>query len=151
MFPVRQSGEAQFGQRPDAISHERLPSLDALRGMASLVVVVSHCYLLIPEARRATLDASWASYLLLPLYNGSAAVVVFFVLSGFVLSLPSWRGSVPSYPRFVVRRFCRIYLPFAASILLALALWRLTGPVRRSRRQRLVSTICGRMSRRTPP
>ena len=109
---------------PQAVTPSgRLPSLDAVRGLASLAVVLSHCYLLLPEAQRGSLDASMAGRLLLPFYNGNAAVVIFFILSGYVLSLPYLNGRPPAYLRFVVRRLCRIYLPFAASIAAAILLY----------------------------
>jgi peptidoglycan/LPS O-acetylase OafA/YrhL len=65
------------------------------------------------------------------LRDGRASVILFFVLSGFALSL-AVEAEVPfSYTGFLVRRFCRIYLPFAVAILLAAVLSRLvvTGPI----------------------
>lgn len=58
--------------------------------------------------------------------NGRAAVIVFFVLSGFVLALPYADGRAPGYSAFVLRRICRIYLPFAAAILCSAAIFLLT-------------------------
>jgi peptidoglycan/LPS O-acetylase OafA/YrhL len=46
-------------------------------------------------------------------------VIVFFVLSGFVLARYMLGGNRFSYADFAVRRICRIYLPFAASIVCA--------------------------------
>ncbi|MGH7001396.1 MAG: acyltransferase family protein, partial [Stellaceae bacterium] len=78
---------------------ERLPSLDSLRGIAALTVVIHHTL--------TTLPAFWAVYTGAPasrlarimafsplhlLWDGHQAVLVFFVLSGFVLSLPYWQG-----------------------------------------------------------
>ena len=48
------------------------------------------------------------------LVQGRSAVILFFILSGFVLSLPFLRQSKPKYSAFVVRRVCRIYLPYLA-------------------------------------
>ncbi len=50
--------------------------------------------------------------------NGRAPVILFFVLSGFVLSL-SLEGARSFYAQFAARRLCRIYLPFAAVILIS--------------------------------
>jgi len=47
-------------------------------------------------------------------------VLFFFVLSGFVLALPFFRGTV-CYPQFVTKRVCRIYMPYYAAIALAVA------------------------------
>jgi peptidoglycan/LPS O-acetylase OafA/YrhL len=104
---------------------ERYEALDSLRGIAALVVVLFHCYVALPE-----LPASlhWAYYTpLRDLVNGRAAVVVFFTLSGFVLALPFYRHNRLSYPLYLIRRFCRIYIPFAVAIVLAVGLYALTG------------------------
>jgi peptidoglycan/LPS O-acetylase OafA/YrhL len=106
---------------------ERMPALDGLRGVAALMVLVSHCMLLIPTVSEAfggtgkggrglawvvtytPLHAFWA---------GSEAVVVFFVLSGFVLTRAadrprfSWRAYYPS-------RLLRLYLPVAGALVFA--------------------------------
>jgi peptidoglycan/LPS O-acetylase OafA/YrhL len=52
-------------------------------------------------------------------WAGSEAVVVFFVLSGFVLALPfARRGGIPSR-YFYPRRMLRLYLPAIASLIFA--------------------------------
>jgi hypothetical protein len=77
----------------------RLPSLDGLRGVAALIVVVHHTLLTVPSLSVAYfLDgpaavrgskAWWLSWTPLHLiWAGGEAVIVFFVLSGFVLALP---------------------------------------------------------------
>lgn len=111
----------------DTIQIKRLTSLDALRGIAACVVVLSHCYLVIPEQNRALIDGSLWSIPFRPFHNGQAAVIIFFVLSGYVLSLPYLRGTQLPYLNYVVRRVCRIYIPFAASIFLALFAYILIG------------------------
>jgi peptidoglycan/LPS O-acetylase OafA/YrhL len=52
--------------------------------------------------------------------SGRPAVVFFFVLSGFVLAV-SLKTGTPGYAAFAVRRLCRIYLPYAAAILISAA------------------------------
>jgi peptidoglycan/LPS O-acetylase OafA/YrhL len=97
----------------------RLPSLDALRGIAAFWVVLHHCW-----ASSAAAIALGPALRFTPLrlfWGARPPVIFFFVLSGFVLALPHLRGKRPSYFSFVVQRACRIYLPFAASILLSLA------------------------------
>lgn len=93
-------------------SMPRLFELDALRGLAAATVVISH-YLLCFRSRSPIMAA--VSHI------GFAAVCVFFALSGFVLSLPYWANRRSSYGRFVLRRFCRIYLPFLAALALSIA------------------------------
>ena len=53
------------------------------------------------------------------LFAAHEAVVLFFVLSGFVLSIPLSGDRPPGYGLFLLKRFCRIYLPFVAAILIA--------------------------------
>ena len=61
--------------------------------------------------------------------SGPSAVVLFFVLSGFVLSLPFLKGGrQPGYAGFAIKRMCRIYLPFAAAILGSAALFAFVQP-----------------------
>ena len=55
------------------------------------------------------------------LLEGHRAVVLFFLLSGFVLALPQVRGVRPAYGPYVVKRICRIYLPYVFALGLAIA------------------------------
>lgn len=60
------------------------------------------------------------SPLLWPLFAGRAAVILFFVLSGFVLSLPFWtKGRNDNYGRYLIRRCFRIYIPYVAAVAVA--------------------------------
>lgn len=84
-------------------------------------MVLGHCYGVLPAALKTQLH--WLKdFPLLLFTNGRAAVMVFFVLSGFVLALPWCTGRAPSYGAFVLRRICRIYIPFAATVILAAVL-----------------------------
>ena len=46
---------------------------------------------------------------------GHEAVIFFFVLSGFVLSIPFYRRFVP-YTPWIIKRCCRIYLPYYSDV-----------------------------------
>jgi peptidoglycan/LPS O-acetylase OafA/YrhL len=94
----------------------RITSLDALRGVAAFSVVVSHL-LLVLSAMHAPFPVSWRAFL------ARWAVLTFFALSGYVLALPYFNGRSPTYRAFVLRRFCRIYLPYAAVVAAAGALF----------------------------
>jgi peptidoglycan/LPS O-acetylase OafA/YrhL len=56
------------------------------------------------------------------IWSGGEAVILFFVLSGFVLSLAYYQSRTHSYRPFLVRRFCRIYLPYICAVTLAIAM-----------------------------
>lgn len=134
------------GKRP--ASAERLTQLDALRGLAALTVIFGHFFTMMrPEGFRAphaikdfvhtgipTKD-SWLALFELPplrlLVAGHEAVVLFFVLSGFVLCLQFDRNSTNSYPVYVAKRACRIYLPYLAALVIAvlLSLYVPAGPI----------------------
>ncbi|HKX07018.1 MAG TPA: acyltransferase, partial [Stellaceae bacterium] len=70
---------------------------------------------------------SWLFYVagspLALLRDGIDAVVVFFVLSGLVLAPPFLAARPRRYRPFVVRRICRIWIPYAVVLIVAVALY----------------------------
>jgi peptidoglycan/LPS O-acetylase OafA/YrhL len=110
---------------------QRIDQLDSLRGLAAITVVVGHFTNLFP----AKFDGSsvwWTAVLHSPLIcvmAGHQAVIFFFVLSGFVLALPFYRGPV-AYGPWIAKRFCRICLPYYAAMLLAVLLVAYGGSAR---------------------
>jgi peptidoglycan/LPS O-acetylase OafA/YrhL len=91
----------------------RYTELDGLRGLAALTVLGHHFLFMYG------LPVGWLE---IPLAAGHQAVMLFFVLSGFVLSLPYWNGRRDdSYSRYLVRRCFRIYVPYVAAVGLAVA------------------------------
>ena len=119
-------------------SSPRITSLDSIRGIAALTVVLGHAYLVFPERVRSQVDwtlhawaTPWPWLKLTPLRlltQGPAAVILFFCLSGLVLAMPFMRHEQPRYGRFLIKRFCRIYVPFAAAIAIAAALYAVVRP-----------------------
>ena len=61
-----------------------------------------------------------AEYFLYPFCSGHEAVILFFILSGFVLSIPAIALRAQTYPVFVIRRLFRIYMPYLAALILAI-------------------------------
>lgn len=104
---------------------ERFAVLDSLRGLAALAVVFWHLALTLldvpagsPYRLGAEIAGYWRLSPLYPLIAGREAVIIFFVLSGFVLSLPWVRGRRVPYGPFFIKRVCRIYLPYITTVAL---------------------------------
>lgn len=90
--------------------------LDSLRGLAALTVLLSHLLSIIPLYVVSRLQSTPFHIL----WAGHQAVVLFFILSGFVLSLPYYNYKVLKYSDYLIRRICRIYLPYLVSIFVAI-------------------------------
>ena len=108
---------------------QRVKQLDSVRGLAALSVVFYHFLLVFPVIESNTYGQS--SFWLINLFKysplravaaGYQAVLLFFLLSGFVLSLPFYTGKVGNYLAFIVKRTCRIYLPYLGAVAAAVTL-----------------------------
>jgi peptidoglycan/LPS O-acetylase OafA/YrhL len=108
----------------------RLASLDGLRGLAALSIFVFHGWLYTMPQPSATARSTVGDYAVHELRLG---LVLFFVLSGFLLSRPWFAAALgerrpPSIGRYVRTRAARIlpayYVALGGSILL---LWGLQG------------------------
>ena len=108
---------------------ERFASLDALRGVAALLVLSFHCWKLGLFGDLGGVQwklMTWTPLNLL--VSGRPWVILFFVLSGFVLACSLERTATLDYRGFLIRRLCRVYLPFVASIALSVVLYELVRP-----------------------
>lgn len=108
--------------------------IEALRGIAALMVAVGHGLIMISVDGIKNMFLlsifevkgfqSLLTQALLFIFNGGAAVVLFFIISGFVLGLSLDRGVgdwFHKYGGFVLRRFLRIYPGLIVSLLFAWA------------------------------
>ena len=115
--------------------------LDGLRGYAALAVVFFHSVFFDPTMAGRVLGRDFSELkdwydllakLLLIIFNGQAAVVIFFILSGAVLfeSLQREKGSISSVVgKFLIRRFFRIYPALVVCLLTCwVAFYFLTTP-----------------------
>lgn len=119
----------------------RSEALDGLRGLAATSVIFFHAILHHEVLVQSVLplpiqDLDSVNHVLikaaLSLFNGNSAVLLFFVLSGFVLRLSLERSREQGWGvvwPFVARRICRLYpamiFCMACYYLLALLYWRL--------------------------
>ena len=98
--------------------------MDGLRGLAALAVVVLHVWMYtdanFPKPGRTDLLDRAIGELRI-------AVVLFFVLSGFLLAQPWINGRPPALGRYAVRRFARIAPAYWAAVIGSLALLHGTG------------------------
>ncbi|WP_250447983.1 acyltransferase [Actinotalea sp. C106] len=116
---------------PAASTRRRLASLDGLRGAAAVVVLVHHALLVIPVLATIQGDGTAAGsgpllWLVTHtplhlLWAGEEAVIVFFVLSGLVLTLPALARPV-AWREYYPRRLVRLYLPVWGSLAVAVVL-----------------------------
>jgi peptidoglycan/LPS O-acetylase OafA/YrhL len=99
---------------------QRFFQLDALRGLAAVTVVFAHVLHVLPkdhpEGIANLLATAAARTPLAIVFAGHEAVILFFVLSGFVLSLPYLEGRPLDYGSYLVRRVFRIYVPYLCSV-----------------------------------
>ncbi len=103
----------------------RLVSLDSLRGLAAVTVMVHHYLLTFPSVypygqEDAPLTVKLLTYSPLHLiWTGYEAVLLFFVLSGFVLALPTVHGRIPNYSGFITKRWARVWIPYIVVVSVA--------------------------------
>lgn len=113
---------------PRRRNRDRLHALDGLRGIAALVVVLHHLFLIaepVVDASDPEAPSVWWWLQRTPLKlltAGHEAVIVFFVLSGLVVALPALKRVDFSWPGLVASRVVRLFLPAWASLVLAGAL-----------------------------
>jgi peptidoglycan/LPS O-acetylase OafA/YrhL len=99
---------------PRAASDIRIPALDGLRGLMTLFVLYSHYFVEIPHG--------------IGLFSlGWVAVIVFFVLSGYLVGrlILEKMGSANFLPVFYLRRVCRTFPTYflCSAVILAIATW----------------------------
>lgn len=104
-------------------------ALEGLRGLAALMVVLSHCvftfYPYLQNCNPEFIKQQWetvAAQFPRTLYNGGFAVCIFFAMSGYVLSKSFFAGNNKSLEVAAVKRYIRLVLPVAASILICYAM-----------------------------
>lgn len=108
--------------------HGHLNSLDSIRGIAALVVIFSHVFLAYYPEIHSGAEPAYSELALSVFhtpftffYRGQFAVLLFFILSGYVLTLGCVRKafSNPDYIAIAAsKRYLRLGIPTAASVLI---------------------------------
>jgi peptidoglycan/LPS O-acetylase OafA/YrhL len=114
------------------MNSNRISELDALRGIAAFTVLIGHCFAVFPAAYDIFTSRSMETtnytlkYLTFsPLHifwNGHAAVTLFFILSGFVLSVSHYDVRKFKYSNYIVKRMCRLYIPYIVIVTISVLL-----------------------------
>lgn len=97
------------------MKHRRIEQLDSIRGLAALSVFLSHIILVKTQLFTLTMRSPFRLFV-----NGHAAVMLFFILSGFVLSLPFLTNEKIQYLPYIIKRIFRIYIPYLIAISIAM-------------------------------
>lgn len=96
---------------------QRYEQLDSLRGIAAVSVMIFHIMTV------SGLYTTYGAFIFLtPLFllmSGRAAVIFFFLLSGFVLATMYEGQRAPTYLNFISRRFIRLYIPYISALILS--------------------------------
>jgi peptidoglycan/LPS O-acetylase OafA/YrhL len=109
---------------------ERYHSLDSLRGIASVIVLMNHCLLGFTIFKDALFhNSSNDVFIKILTYSplhifwaGHESVLLFFILSGFVLAIPyieKEENPLYNYKEYIIKRICRIYFPYVAAMFLS--------------------------------
>lgn len=98
----------------------RIQSIDGLRGVAALLVVLFHLH---EAVSRTATDWLWPPIDWIA-RNGAKGVDIFFVISGFVIAMSVSKGTPTTgyFGRFILRRSVRLDPPYWSAILLEVAL-----------------------------
>ncbi|HDR7798113.1 acyltransferase [Bacillus tropicus] len=106
---------------------DRYEELDSIRGISSLVVMIGHHLMIFSAFQNYSYEDNkpFVVYLLketparLVFSSGNESVIIFFILSGFVL-YTSIQKNYDSYGAFLLKRICRIYIPYIIAISIAI-------------------------------
>ncbi len=126
---------------------QRFHSLDALRGVAVMMVVYDHLFAL--HGERLTGKPFAPAEFIRNYFSAPAGIIqdfgwlgvcIFFLVSGFVIA----KSAIEETSRaFAIRRFMRIFPPFAATIMLVMGIDALTTGLRPLENYLLALTLVG--------
>ena len=103
----------------------RVRGLDAIRFVCAFWVVIWHYDVPVPFGHSGgSLPVRLFDMLLHSSFNGTTAVIVFFVISGFAIHYPFRHGEKPHWVEYFGRRYVRIGIP----MLTVMALLHFAGP-----------------------
>lgn len=117
----------------------RIEIFDGVRGLAAIVVLIFHILNWTPAGYAAGkfefVNEAWRWFTTTPLkifWAGNEAVIVFYLIGGFVIAKPYIEGRDVRFLKFVEKRFTRLVLPYWAILLVTLGLIVLFGDLKES-------------------
>jgi peptidoglycan/LPS O-acetylase OafA/YrhL len=105
--------------KPARGTEARLAGVDSIRFWLAIWVYLSHFAPVFHVGAGAGFLLQALSGVLNNLFNGAAAVMGFFLVSGLCIHYPYRDNAVISLPQFYIRRYVRILIPFLAAIAFA--------------------------------
>ena len=99
---------------------QRIEVFDGIRGLASLIVMFFHLCVWSVNGYKANtyrefVSPYWEVMTNTPLkifWGGNEAVLVFYIIGGFVLAKPYLKGRELAFLPFIIRRWIRVMLPY---------------------------------------
>src|SRR5579862_5686862 len=88
--------------------------VDSIRFVLAFIVMLSHFDNVYADALKHSPNIllQYAGFFLANAFDGIAAVIAFFIISGFVIHYPNKNG-IPDLKEFLIRRFLRILIPLS--------------------------------------
>nr|WP_321293235.1 acyltransferase [uncultured Trichococcus sp.] len=114
---------------------QRIEIFDGMRGLASVIVMIFHMavwtvYGYSANEYKIFADPFWRVATQTPLkmlWGGNEAVLVFFIIGGFVLARPYLSGRKLDFKPFILKRWIRLMLPYVLVIAVSVILIALFG------------------------
>lgn len=101
--------------------NKRIEQIDSMRGLASLTVLFYHITMVTSLSIMSIMVSHYSPLNIL--ISGHSAVILFFMLSGFVLSIPYLKQNKFFYWSFLTKRMFRIYIPYLVAIIFAMFMY----------------------------
>jgi len=98
----------------------RYDGIDILRGIASLAVLIGHYFNVLIAYNPSVQNTIFWYSPFHSLWGGREAVILFFIISGFVLMNIFTNNIYINYSKFIQKRLVRIYIPYISSIILSI-------------------------------
>jgi peptidoglycan/LPS O-acetylase OafA/YrhL len=92
--------------------------VDSIRFLLAFIVMLSHFDNVYATALKHSTHGliRYSGYFLANAFDGTSAVIAFFIISGFVIHYPN-RNGIPNLTEFWIRRFLRILIPLSVILI----------------------------------